>query len=191
MRGLTLDLEQRDGWPADLRILLERYPRASWRDQRSPGAIFWLSIHDRFRHEATELSALADEYRARQIAITDLAVRVAPRLRGMIAHLHGHHEIEDFHYFPSFRETEKRLAPGFDALGRDHEQLQEDIGAALAAADALMMAAHSGERPSAAHSAAAERYLTASERLFARLLRHLHDEEDLIIPLLIDRRSAY
>ena len=109
----------------------------------------------------------------------------------MIAHLQGHHEIEDFHYFPSFRETEKRLAAGFDALERDHEQLQQSIGAALAAADAFWVAAQSVEPPSAAQLGAAERYLKASQELFDRLLRHLSDEEDLVIPLLIDRHSIY
>ena len=41
-----------------------------------------------------------------------LAVIAAPRLRGLIAAMHGHHQIEDFHYFPAFRRTEPRLAAG-------------------------------------------------------------------------------
>ncbi len=172
-------------------MLLEQYPRPTWREHRSPGARFWLSIHDGFRREAAQLRAIADEYRTQKISPPELAVRASPRLQGMIAHLHGHHEIEDFHYFPSFRESERRLAEGFDALGRDHERLLADIGTATAAADALMMAAHSAGEAAAAQRAAAQRYIDASERLFARLLRHLIDEEDLIIPLLIDRQSVY
>jgi hypothetical protein len=188
---LTLDIDERNGWPVELRVLLERYPRASWRDQRSAGASFWLSIHDGFRREAAELDRLNEDFRAGRITVHELAVHASPRLRNLIAHLHGHHEIEDFHYFPAFREAERRLAAGFDALARDHEKLQLDIGAAAAAADALMMAAHSAEPASAAHTLAAERYESASGALFERLLRHLTDEEDLIIPLLIDRQSVY
>jgi Hemerythrin HHE cation binding domain len=189
-RRLTLDLDERDGWPTELRVLLERYPRASWRDQRSPGASFWLSIHDGFRREAAELGRLTEDFRAGRMTLHDLSVQASPRLRNLIAHLHGHHEIEDFHYFPAFREADRRLAAGFDALARDHEKLQQDIGAAAAAADALMMSVHSAE-PAAVAQSFAERYESASGALFERLLRHLTDEEDLIVPLLIDRQSVY
>ena len=46
-----LDLDRRTGWPADLRLFVERYPRAVWPGHANLGqtARFWLERHDMFR----------------------------------------------------------------------------------------------------------------------------------------------
>jgi len=36
---LTLDLDRRTGWPADLRVLLDQYPRESWPGHPNLGAL--------------------------------------------------------------------------------------------------------------------------------------------------------
>ena len=43
-----------------------------------------------------------------------------PRLQTLLGNLHGHHQIEDHHYFPVFRQAEPRLAAGFGLLANDH-----------------------------------------------------------------------
>jgi len=78
--------------------------------------------------------------------------------------------------------------PG-EALERDHEELQRDVNAALAALDELRAAA---ERAPAAATVstvvlAADRYVELAGRLCRRLCQHLRDEEDLVIPLLLER----
>jgi hypothetical protein len=106
----------------------------------------------------------------------------------MVAQLRGHHEMEDFHYFPSFSAADARLAPGFERLAADHALLHEDVERALAALRDLRAAA-SNEALAAAARAVADRYLDASDRLYRRLRRHLDDEEDLVVPLLLERRD--
>jgi len=147
----------------------------------------WLEVHDEFRRECVALTMAGDDAREGRRAARELAVLAAPRLRGLVAHLHGHHEIEDHHYFPTFRETERRLSAGFDLLARDHVLLREHIERALAALGELVAAADASGGSAAAARHAVERYVSESDQLYRRLVRHLSDEEDLIIPLLLER----
>ena len=147
---------------------------------------FWLEVHDEFRRECVALTMAAEDCRDGRIAARDLAVIAGPRLRGMVGRLRGHHEIEDYHYFPTFRAAEPRLAPGFDLLASDHVRLHADIEAALAALGELVAVADSSPgAPAVRH--AADLYLRLGDQLSRRLVRHLSDEEDLIIPLLLER----
>lgn len=183
---MTADLDEHDA-RAQMRALLERFPRSEWRREHASEAAFWLEIHDGFRHGCATLGELGDDYRRGRLAAAGLAARAAPMLRGFIAHLSGHHRIEDDHYFPTFRSAEPRLARAFDALAADHETLQHDIDTTLAALDALTAAVRHETSGAAAAQAAAERYVRASALLFDRLCRHLSDEENLVVPLLLAR----
>lgn len=186
---MSLSLDTRQGWSAELLFLLERHPRTTWPAQRSLGVQFWLEVHDHFRRDCVGLEMAADDHRAGRTSVAQLAVIAAPRLRGLIAGLHGHHQIEDFHYFPAFRRHEPRLTAGLEALERDHEELQSDVNAALAALDELRAAAERATGHDAASTLmlAANRYIDVTARLCRRLCRHLSDEEDLVIPLLVER----
>lgn len=184
--SVNLDIDERDGWPEPLRALLARFPRSEWRRDPYSEAAFWLDIHDGFRRGSAAIAALGADHRAQRLTAAGLAARAAPTLRAFVAHLGGHHRIEDAHYFPAFRSAEPRLTRGFDALARDHETLHRDIDAALAALDTLTRAARQEEAGAAARQAA-EHYVRASAALLDRLGRHLDDEEDLVVPLLLER----
>ncbi len=149
-------------------------------------AQFWLEKHDSFRRLAAELEAAAADHRAERSTPRELSIWAAPRLQHFIAYLHGHHQIEDYHYFPAFQAAEPRLARGFETLGRDHETLAADIADVAGAIDALVGAVRV-QAAAEVQRLSGLRYAEASLRLCARLLRHLDDEEDLIIPLMIDR----
>jgi hemerythrin HHE cation binding domain-containing protein len=182
---LASDVDQRAGWSGELRELLDRHPRETWARHRSPTIALWLDMHDGFRRECAALLAAADDYRAGRATAPQLAALTAPRLRGLIVHLHGHHETEDFHYFPVFRAGHPALAPALDALGADHARLQRDVSDANAALEQLLAASASGPTRAAEH--AANSFVAASARLCGHLVRHLADEEDLVIPLLLER----
>jgi len=188
MRALNDDSDAREGWSPELRVLLDLHPRSTWRARRSASASFWLEIHDGFRNDMTDLESAGEDYLAGRLSLRELAVRAPPRLRGMVAKLRGHHEMEDFHYFPSFAAADARLAPGFERLAADHRRLHDDIERALAALRDLRAAAADESLASAAR-AVAEGYLDASRRFYRRLRGHLDDEEDLVVPLLIERRD--
>ena len=180
------------GSPAELELLLERHPRATWPAAGSASVAFWLQVHDRLRRDAAGLDAAAEDYRRGRSSPVELAVIAAPRLRGLVAAMHGHHQIEDFEYFPEFRRADPRLAAGFDRLEREHASLSRGVDAAVAALAELHVAAERAAEPAAAATLtlAAQRYVDAAASLSADLLRHLSDEENLVVPLLLEH-GAY
>jgi Hemerythrin HHE cation binding domain len=188
---VTDHLDQRAGWPDELKVLLARYPRDTWSDAGSVMAQFWLERHAEFRHHARALQAFADEYRHERKSIEEFTSWTAPRLQGFLGALHGHHQIEDFHYFPVFRETHRELAGGFDVLASDHEVLHESILEVVETFNTLLTLVR-GEPATTddARKHASERYVDRSELMFRRLARHLDDEEDLIIPIMLARDGA-
>ena len=188
-RLASLSADSNGNWPDELLFLLERHPRAAWPSARSATAAFWLDVHERLRRDAAGLDAAGDDYRRGSSSPVELAVIAAPRLRGLVAAMHGHHQIEDFEYFPEFRREEPRLARGFDRLEREHTSLNRNVEAALAALAELRAAAELAAEPAAAAALklAAQRYVDAAAALTVDLLRHLHDEENLVVPLLLER----
>lgn len=184
--SLDSDIDKRTGWPDDLCVVLNDYPRETWPDTRSAMARFWIDKHNYLRRQSDALKSANDEYRADRVQAEQFGGWIAPRLQGFLAELHGHHQIEDFHYFPAFRSAEPRLAAGFDVLAKDHELVHQDIVNIVESINAfLTMLGTEDPGSDDARRQAAERYIEASELLHARLARHLADEEDLIIPLMI------
>lgn len=151
--GLAIDPARR--LPAELLDLLQRHPRAGWRDGAGLGELgrFWLERHRMFRALTAELSQGIQHLREARHAPADVAGWLGPRLRLYLGELDGHHRIEDAHYFPAFRAAEPRLVAGFELLERDHHAL--------------------------------EAHRDAVVRLGRSLDRHLDDEEDLVMPLLM------
>lgn len=183
---MSFDLDERRGWPDEWLVLLERHPRDTWRTSSSAVAHFWLERHDAFRRQGAAVAALAGDYRTSRLTPAELAARSAPVLWSLLAPLDGHHQIEDFHYFPYFRETEPRLAAGFESLERDHVVLHASIEDVVRRFNALTAAAEQDAMSSAQHRAA-DAYIDASLQLERRLTRHLDDEEDLVIPVMLER----
>lgn len=183
---MSFELDERSGWPQEWLELLERHPRDTWRTSASAVARFWLDRHDAFRRQAAVLAALAADHRAGRLGAAELTARAAPALWNLLAPLDGHHQIEDVHYFPHFREAEPRLARGFDALERDHAALHADIEQVVRRFNTLSAAAAEGAGDSVLRSGA-EAYIDASLQLERRLSRHLDDEEDLVIPVMLER----
>ena len=151
-------------------------------------AQFWLDKHDYFRHQCRTMQEAADEFRNGRKSPEEFSTWIAPRLQSFLGALHGHHQIEDFHYFPSFRAAEKSLEPGFDTLASDHELLHQGIVEIVKKINDFLSAVRENPQPgSDTVRIAADQYCENSELLFRRLQRHLDDEEDLIIPIMLDR----
>jgi len=180
----TLDLTVRTGLPQDLRFLLARYPRPDWHAHPGFGPMtrFYLDRHALFRElqdlTRRELENLIERRRSPE-AFASRFQRLARIFLGEIA---THHAIEDHHYFPALARLEPRLARGFDLLEADHRRLHEGLEAYAQDANALLQAlAGAGERE------AAGAMLDRSAALRALIARHLEDEEELVVPVMLDR----
>jgi len=182
----SLALARRSGWPEDLRVLVARYPREQWQGHANLGemARFWLSRHEMFRELATMIAAIEAEYRSGALPAAEFPRQLVPRLQFLLQQLGVHHQIEDLHYFPIFRAAEARLARGFDVLEGDHHAIHADMAATAETANALLRAL-AGEPH--ALKRCGDDYAQASGMLIKGLIRHLDDEEDLIVPLILDR----
>jgi hemerythrin-like domain-containing protein len=175
------DIDRRTGWPDELCVLLKEYPRESWPQTATPLAQFWIDRHNYFRKESEALRSATGDYREQRILPSELADRVVYRLQTCLSHLNGHHQLEDHHYFPAFRAADRRLGAGFDVLAQDHELLHEGIG--LIAERIRTFSGTVDGSDDQRH--AADEFTDAGQTLCRRLHRHLDDEEDLIIPILL------
>ncbi|WP_417685402.1 hemerythrin domain-containing protein [Roseibium sp.] len=189
MSTLT-DLDRREGLPDEWRFLLEDYPREVWSGHRNLGPLmqFWLERHDGFRALGRTLDETLGRFREGKMQAQQFGAFFGPRLQQFLSQLHHHHQIEDHHYFPVFMAAEKRLVGGFELLEGDHELIHHRIETTVGSANALFRELQSGNRDRILR--AADSFADTSDLLISGLMRHLDDEEDLIVPLVLDRTEG-
>ena len=183
-----LALDRRTGWPADLRVLADRYPREVWTGHTNLGqmAQFWLQRHDMFREIGAALEKAAAAFREGTATAEDFRAWFPRHLQFFLEQLHAHHQIEDLHFFPVFQAADARLARGFDVLEADHRVIHAAIEGAVTTATAFIRA----PTEAGVLARSGEQYAAAGDALLGKLTRHLADEEELIVPLILDRGEA-
>lgn len=183
-----LHLHHRLGLPEDQRFLLATHPRDRWHAvaHLAGAASAWLHFHAGFRRGGEALSDLIETVRKGDLPAPLFKARFASASSAFLSGLEGHHGIEDGHYFPMFRKAEPRLQHGFEILDSDHAAIHAALrsfadctGAVLRGIDPKADALNS-ESQFACESLAAD--LAQFRR---HLLRHLDDEEEVVVPLMI------
>jgi hemerythrin-like domain-containing protein len=182
----ALGLARRSGWPDDLRVLIAHYPREQWDAHANLGemARFWLSRHAMFRELSVAIEQITAQFRAQALQPAEFARQFVPRLQFMLDQLNVHHQIEDLHYFPIFRAADSRLVRGFDVLEGDHHHIHADMARTAENANALL---HAMRADAETLRRCSDAYVDSSGALIKGLTRHLDDEEDLIVPLILER----
>lgn len=182
MDSTLTSLANRDGLPEPFRILLGTYPRATWEQHPNFGALvqFWMARHMMFRRVTMRLR---DDLRAVLWEGSDPGAykgQLGVLGQRFLQELHGHHQIEDHHYFPRLQGLEPRVSRGFDLLDADHHEIDAMLARFAEAANAALHAPEgAAQRDALGHL---EGVLESTERT---LLRHLEDEEDLIVPVIL------
>ncbi len=179
----TDDLRRRTALPPALAALREAFPRDAWQTNPNFGGLvsFWLDRHLMFRQfmatMRTDAQALADT----RVAPEVFGQRFARMGSAFLGELDGHHRIEDAHYFPALAALEPRISRGFEMLDRDHHALEEMLHAFAENANrALQLVAEGGPAADAAGGV-----LGALDALERPLDRHLLDEEDIVVPIIL------
>jgi hemerythrin-like domain-containing protein len=175
-----LDLAARDGLPDALRVLQKDYPRGSWDAHRNFDGLvaFWMERHLMFRKLCMTLREDAEATEAHRLAPAQRDARLVRFGSMLLQQLHGHHQIEDQHYFPILVKHDARLARGFDILDRDHHAMDGLLERFGTAANGVLQ----GKVETAV-------FRDEVAEFEALLLRHLEDEEDLIVPILLKHGS--
>ncbi len=177
-------LASRSGLPDELCGLLRRFPREAWPERSGLGdwSQFWLERHDIFRQLSDALQDGCRHLLDRNVDAERFRQWALPRLDMYVGHLDLHHQIEEFHIFPAFAAIEPSLQRGYALLEADHGVIHPRLPA-LHAAGEMLARLDPGDR------IAVER-ITSSllgdlATLAPELTRHLDDEEDLLIPVVL------
>lgn len=166
--------------PLAFRYLLDDFPRDRWSAALDETAAFWLQMHAGFRGHQTHMAGLVGHWRANG----DLAAlhrQLIPALQAFLQHLDGHHRIESGQYFPMMRRIEPKIGTGIDLLDRDHDVIHETLEALFQGGLAFHQAVASNAPDAADKAARLSDLINSGTR---PLLRHLEDEEDIVIPLI-------
>jgi hemerythrin-like domain-containing protein len=95
--------------------------------------------------------------------------------------LHGHHQVEDDQFFPQLEALEMRLQRGFEMLDRDHHAIDGLLAGFTDQANGVLAL----EDDDAAVREAVAAFRRELKPLTGLLERHLTDEEDLVLPIIL------
>ncbi len=181
-------LETRDALPEPLRVLLQDYPREAWEADANFSHLirFWLDRHVMFRRIMATMRSETEQVLDRSMEPRTYAAHLSRYGSTFLNDLHGHHQIEDVHYFPHLKLLDARISRGFDILDRDHHAIDGHLHAFAEQANAVLHAIEARENAESAQGT----LKAGLKRLDGFLDRHLSDEEELVVPVLLKHAPA-
>nr|WP_319385482.1 hemerythrin domain-containing protein [uncultured Roseibium sp.] len=182
----AFDIRTQD-MPATMRTLLDEYPRDSW--DAHPGfkekTKHWLGAHQMFRKLGELVRSETELYLDRSREPDDFAGRLSYYGNALVANLHGHHTWEDKSYFPELSAADPRFDAGLEILEKDHQELDRVLDRFAKTANRSIKLIHLDE-PQAREEAGRLHGLAGTIEAF--LDRHLADEEELAVPIILHHR---
>jgi iron-sulfur cluster repair protein YtfE (RIC family) len=178
--GETLGLDLRKGLPDALRVLLHEYPRSGWDAHAGYDGLirFWLDRHMMFRRILDRLQKQTEETLDGRMDLNQFRNQTARLGSTFVQELHGHHGIEDAHYFPVLSGKDSRIAKAFELLDHDHHALDGHLNRFVECANGALQAQTAGDAAiGVLHGNIAE--------LRQMLDRHLIDEEEIVVPVIL------
>lgn len=173
--------------PPELRVLLEQHPRDSW--PAHPGfrekTRQWLSAHQMFRQLAARVREDAETYLDGDLEGPTYAAGLSRFGGALVGNLTGHHGWEDRVYFPELSAADPRFDAGLEILEQDHDDLDQVLATFTSTANRAIKLIQLDEAQ--ARSEIGQTQATA-EVIEAFLQRHLGDEEDLAVPIILEHR---
>ncbi|MBV0911013.1 hemerythrin domain-containing protein [Anianabacter salinae] len=174
-------LDSREHLPDALRILIESYPRESWETHPNFAGLvqFWLERHLMFRKLIGTISHDVDKVLDGKMPDAEFRPRLSRFGNILLGQLHEHHTIEDTHYFPKLVPLDRRIERGFELLDSDHHALDGFMQGFAEGANGVLQVEGKPSRDTVAA------FQTELARFGGLIHRHLEDEEDLIVPVLL------
>ena len=173
--------------PEGMQFLLDRYPRDSW--EAHPGfkekTRHWLGAHQMFRRVAERIRLDNESLLDRDVAIDDYAARLSYYGGNLVGNLHGHHGWEDRSYFPELSAADPRFDAGLALLEQDHTDLDKVLDDFTRCANRLIKLSALDEAQALKEAGQVH---NSSVVLEAFLKRHLSDEEELAVPIILHHR---
>ena len=183
-------VEQRKGLPDVIKNLLLPLEREQWSEHTRYGgkASFFIQYHG-------DLLATAAYLKQSLQVLLDSAQGVfnGQQLKGplsaaqyLVDRAHNHHRIEDQVYFPLFRKIMPQLSKGIDLLDKDHKSLDLVLNDLSTRVMSMVMTLNLNLNQGDVINKQQVNALTDNVLHLQRILqRHLHDEEEVIIPIFL------
>lgn len=173
--------------PESMRVLLNEYPRDSW--DAHPGfkekTKNWLGAHVMFRRLGELVTRETELFLEKSRETNDYAARLSYYGDALVRNLHGHHHFEDHSYFPELSAADSRFDRGLEILETDHEALDKVLHEFTDVANRTLKLLQLDEK--SARDEVAKVHET-SRAIEAFLARHLSDEEELAVPIILHHR---
>lgn len=173
--------------PDEMRLLLQDYPRDTW--ETHPGfkekTRNWLAAHQMFRQLADRVRLVSESYLDKDIDADGFARELALYGDALVRNLHGHHGWEDHSYFPELSAADPRFDAGLELLEQDHADLDVVLDQLVTSANRAIKLIQL-DQPQARDEAG--QVQGAAKTIEAFLQRHLGDEEDLAVPIILHHR---
>lgn len=180
-------LAKRQGLPDDMALLLGDYPRDAWPDHPNFAASIgnWMGAHTMFRRLGAVVRTEAESFLDNHRDADDFAGRLSIYGNLLVRNLHGHHTWEDRSFFPELGAADHRFDHGLEMLEADHTVLDETLDRFTRTGNRVtkliqLDRAQARDEAGALHGIAAE--------IEGYLARHLSDEEDLVVPILLHHK---
>ncbi|WGI20818.1 hemerythrin domain-containing protein [Amylibacter sp. IMCC11727] len=187
MIGMLENLETRQGLPVEMQTLLRDYPRDAWPDHPNFAASIqnWLGAHVMFGRLADIVEKDTQTQLDRNSDLRDYVGRLGHFGNLLVANLHGHHTWEDRNYFPELSRADPRFDGGLQMLEADHEVLDAGLQRLTEHANRTIQLATLDPKQVREQAALV---LQDVRDVKTYLGRHLPDEEDLIVPILLHHK---
>ncbi len=184
---MTYSIHERDGLPSELQTLLADYPRDAWETHPNFAEAIehWLGAHLYFKRMGAILTKETQLFLDDKRSTREFGARIGHYGNEIIQHLHNHHHWEDHTFFPEISAADKRFDIGLDMLETDHTDMDVLLDRFTTAGNTAIKSAQND--PPKAYDAAGK-LLSSTQAIQTFLDRHLEDEEDLIVPILLHHK---
>ena len=173
--------------PSEMQILLDTYPRSTW--EAHPGfrdkTRQWLSAHQGFKRLAGHVREESEAYLDKDRAGDAFAAGLSYYGGILVGNLHGHHSWEDRSYFPELSAADPRFDAGLEVLEQDHADLDVVLDSFTRTANRTIKLLHLDEAQARDEVGQLQHEAKTIE---AFLARHLTDEEELAVPIILHHR---
>jgi len=173
--------------PREMQSLLQDYPRDSW--DAHPGfrekTRNWLRAHQMFRQLGQITRVETERFLDKSRSGDEYARRLSHYGGMLVGNLHGHHGWEDHSFFPELSAADPRFDAGLEILEKDHQELDVVLDNFTKTANRAIKLVQLDEKQ--AHTEAGKLHVV-TETIEAFLARHLCDEEELAVPIILHHR---
>lgn len=187
--GMTnFSIKAREALPEEMRLLLRDYPRDSWPDHPNFAASIqnWMGAHQMFRQLGDIATGNCELYLDKTRSDEEFAGRISYYGNLLVRNLHGHHTWEDRSFFPELGAADDRFEDGLQMLESDHVEMDALLDDFTRGANRVIKLIDLDD-PAQAYEETGKLHDTAQD-IQRFLTRHLTDEEDLVVPILLHHK---